>query len=116
MDRNRDRGQIKWTSLMLPEHLDVLRQWQREDRYVERPELTEWELQEMQGTLEHAVKRRCETFLKTWHDGEIRFHQGVIEMISLQTGTIILQDPFGAETIRVEDIIDVQFAKNVEGI
>ncbi len=33
----RDRGRIKWTSLMLPEHVKMLREWKKED-LREQPE------------------------------------------------------------------------------
>ncbi|WP_194841649.1 YolD-like family protein [Sporosarcina obsidiansis] len=116
MEQNRDRGNIKWTSLMLPEHLERLREWQREDQYTQRPELTDWELQEMQQTLEHGWRRKCELLLKTWHDGEFLFHQGVIEALDPQASVIILSDPFGTEKILVVDIVDVQLGKDIEGI
>ncbi|PID13888.1 hypothetical protein CSV63_15810 [Sporosarcina sp. P34] len=116
MERNRDRGKLKWTSLMLPEHLERLRGWQREDEYIERPELTDWELQTMQETLEVAWRRRVETSIKTWHDGEVRFHQGEIEALDLRTMTIRLRDPFGTERIHVGDVIDVQFSKEAGGV
>ncbi|ARD46989.1 hypothetical protein SporoP37_01585 [Sporosarcina sp. P37] len=115
MERNRDRGKIKWTSLMLPEHLERLRDWQREDEYIARADLTDWELQMIQETLDTACKRRCETWMKTWHDGEVRFHQGVIEALDLQTWTIVLRDPFGTEKIHAADVIDVQLAKEADG-
>jgi len=33
----RDRGNIKWTAMMLSEHVTELRRWQDEDHYEERP-------------------------------------------------------------------------------
>ncbi|EGQ27982.1 hypothetical protein HMPREF9372_0024 [Sporosarcina newyorkensis 2681] len=116
MERNRDRGNIKWTSLMLPEHLERLRDWQREDQYTERPELTDWELQSMQLTLEHGWRSKCELLIKTWHDGEVRYHQGVIEALDSANSAILLGDPFGTERIPVADIIDVQLAKGADGV
>lgn len=110
MEQNRDRGKIKWTSLMLPEHLERLREWQREDDYIERPDLADFELQAMQETLEAAFGRRCETWIDTWHDGKVRCHQGEIETLDTQAMTIVLRDPFGIERIRVADIIDVRLS------
>ena len=100
---------------MLPEHLERLRDWQREDEYVERPELTDWELQAMQETLESAWQSRCETWIQTWHDGEVRCHQGEIEALDLRTMTIVLRDPFGTERIHVVDVISVQLSKGTTG-
>ncbi|TFI48759.1 YolD-like family protein, partial [Diaphorobacter sp. DS2] len=35
----RDRGRIKWTSMMLPEHVKLLRDWAKEDTYEQKREL-----------------------------------------------------------------------------
>ncbi|CEG31062.1 YolD-like family protein [Peribacillus simplex] len=44
----RDRGNIKWTSLMLPEHIKMLRQYFGEEYYDEpEPVLDEQHLEEM---------------------------------------------------------------------
>ncbi|GKV65767.1 MULTISPECIES: YolD-like family protein [Sporosarcina] len=116
MDRNRDRGNMKWTSLMLPEHLERLRDWQQEDQYTERPELTDFELQSMQQTLETAWRRKCEVAIKTWHEGKVHFYQGIIEALNPSASTILLSDPFGKDKLAVPAIIDVQLAKDAEGI
>ncbi|WP_301110216.1 YolD-like family protein [Sporosarcina sp.] len=116
MERNRDRGKIKWTSLMLPEHLERLRGWQQEDQYTERPELSDFELQSMQQTLETAWHRKCEVVIKTWHEGQVHHYQGIIEALNPSASVILLRDPFGTDRLSVPDIIDVQLAKDVEGI
>ncbi|WP_148795752.1 YolD-like family protein, partial [Rossellomorea marisflavi] len=43
----RDRGKIKWTSMMLPEHVKMLRDWAEEDSFEKRRELDEQELEMM---------------------------------------------------------------------
>ncbi|MBS2969520.1 YolD-like family protein [Metabacillus sp. KIGAM252] len=42
----RDRGNIKWTSMMLPEHVKLLRQWKEEERYTAKPEMDEQQLEQ----------------------------------------------------------------------
>lgn len=116
MDRNRDRGRIKWTSLMLPEHVERLRDWKAEDLYEERPETTEWQLQAMQETIDAAWRRKCETIIKTWKDGSFYFYQGVIVQIEPERAVLTLRDPFGIERIRVHDIVDVRFGEGVSGV
>ncbi len=32
----RDRGNIKWTAMMLPEHVKLLREWQEQDQVREK--------------------------------------------------------------------------------
>lgn len=43
----RDRGNIKWNSLMLPEHVKMLREWAAEDTWAERKFPDEQKLEEL---------------------------------------------------------------------
>ncbi|MCK6257606.1 YolD-like family protein [Fictibacillus sp. KIGAM418] len=43
----KDRGSIKWTAMMLPEHVKQLRDWEREEAWLENTELDEQQLEEM---------------------------------------------------------------------
>ncbi len=104
----RDRGNIKWSAMMLSEHVRELRKWVDQDNYTDRPELNEWDLQSIQEELELAYKRQCETLIKTWDSGRITEHHGIVENIDLRRMCIVLEDPFGSETIPVADIISVQ--------
>lgn len=104
----RDRGNIKWTAMMLPEHVKELREWMDEDHHTMKPELTEWDLQIIQEELEMVYKRKCETLIKTWKDGRMIHHQGIIVDIDILRKCIVLEDPFGFDALLVEDIISVQ--------
>ena len=84
MDKNRDRGRIKWTAMMLTEHVQKLKEWMDEDHYEERPSLCEFDLQ--------AIKN----------------HQGIIVEIDLQLMLIILKVNTNTEKISVKDIISAQ--------
>jgi len=104
----RDRGNIKWTAMMLPEHVVKLRKWMDQESYTEIPELNEWDLQSIQEELELAYKKKCETLVKTWANGRVILHQGIVEDIDLLRMCIVLEDPFGTEIIPVAAIINVQ--------
>ena len=52
----RDRGKIKWTSMMLPEHVKLLRDWVKEDRYEQKKEMDEQQLEIMNETLSEAIE------------------------------------------------------------
>lgn len=104
----KDRGRIKWTAMMLPEHTVMLRDWYAEDELTERPELTEWDLAAIQEEIDLAYRRKCETLIKTWRDGKIIEHQGITEKIDLHNKTILLADPYGDERISIEQIISAQ--------
>ncbi|WP_064090950.1 YolD-like family protein [Rossellomorea aquimaris] len=75
----RDRGRIKWTSMMLPEHVKLLRDWAKEDTYEKRKELDEQELEMLNDVVSEAmefgklvsityyVKHRHQLFIGTVH-------------------------------------------------
>lgn len=104
----RDRGAKKWTAMMLSEHVVELKKWIEQDHSIERPELNEWDLQAIQDELELAFRKKCETLIKIWDKGRVISYQGIVEEMDFQKMCIILQDPFGLETIAVEGIINVQ--------
>ncbi|MFS0643929.1 YolD-like family protein [Siminovitchia sp. 179-K 8D1 HS] len=52
----RDRGNIKWNSLMLPEHVKMLREWAQEDTWDEKKELDEQKLEQLNEVAEEAMK------------------------------------------------------------
>jgi hypothetical protein len=52
----RDRGRIKWVSMMLPEHIKLLRDWVKEDEYEEKKEMDEQQLEIMNMTLAEAIE------------------------------------------------------------
>ncbi|MBS4191134.1 YolD-like family protein [Bacillus sp. FJAT-49705] len=52
----RDRGRIKWTSMMLPEHVKLLRDWAKEDTYDQRREIDEQKLESMNDIISEAME------------------------------------------------------------
>ncbi|MGP4069368.1 YolD-like family protein [Halobacillus sp. B29] len=53
--RNRDRGTIKWTSLMLPEHVEMIRKLWKEDERVEKGIIDEQKAIEIDFLLQRAL-------------------------------------------------------------
>lgn len=107
-ENNRDRGKIKWTALMLPEHITRLREWQAEDDKVPRPELSEFDLEEIQQQLESARMKKSMTQILIWQDDKISGYIGTIEDIDIHNRLIILEDPYCTERIPADLIIAVQ--------
>ncbi|MDQ0231876.1 YolD-like family protein [Metabacillus malikii] len=56
----RDRGNIKWTSMMLPEHVELLREWSETDNYQEKPELDEQQLEQFNELICLAMEEHHE--------------------------------------------------------
>lgn len=104
----RDRGNIKWAGMMLSEHVEELRKWIAQEDDVEKPILNEWDLQWIQEELELAYKGQRETLVKTWENGRMIQHQGIVKALDLLGMWIVLDDPFGSERIAVADVVSIQ--------
>ena len=83
-----DRGNIKWTAMMLPEHAGLLRDWHDQNELADSPELDEFEL--------------------TLLDEEIeRTYKGKIITIDNNSKSIVLDDPFSTTRHQFGDIVAV---------
>ena len=104
----KDRGRIKWTAMMLPEHVEMIRDWYEEDKQVDKPDLDEDELQLLQEELLIAMKRKCEVKLKSWKDKKIHYHIGTIEEMDFQSRSIVYEDPFGMHRLPIDELVAIR--------
>ena len=51
-----DRGTIKWTSMMMPEHIEILKQINEQQEWKEKPMISEFQKEEMNLALQLALK------------------------------------------------------------
>ncbi|PYZ96475.1 hypothetical protein CR205_12200 [Alteribacter lacisalsi] len=65
----KDRGTIKWTSLMLPEHVRMLKEHQEAYFKVARPELDPQQLEEFERTVCEAMGLNRELAVTYWENG-----------------------------------------------
>lgn len=101
----KDRGNIKWTSLFLPEHVKAMREWQEDIGKVEKPLLDEFDLQTLQEELEIAMQTKKEVRIKEWKDGRFIFHRGVIT--GANSVKLIFEDPFGKHEVYANNLIEI---------
>jgi len=104
----KDRGRTKWTAMMIPEHLRLLREWQNEDNLTPRPDLDEMDMQLIGEEIERAYKSKSEIRIKTWKEGYIKQHRGKITEINPQLKYLVYDDPFGEHRLQMAQIIDAQ--------
>ena len=88
---NKDRGTIKWTAMMLPEHVKLLREWQQEDRFVEKPQLDEAQMEQLNINLQRAYSEHRPIELKVWEETSIYRVSGIIKKINTQEQFIQLE-------------------------
>lgn len=105
---DKDRGVIKWTSMMLPEHLELLREFKNTDYIVPPKELTEWELDELQQTIDHALNQQLDVKLSVWMDGKVIFFTGIIKSINFSTNELILETLLNTKHIPLQFIQSAQ--------
>lgn len=80
---NKDRGVIKWTAMMLPEHVKLLREWQEEDVLVTQPQLDEAQLEQINANLQRAYIEHCPIQLKVWKQTGLYTVAGSIQKINV---------------------------------
>lgn len=107
LSRVQDRGSKKWVAMMLPEHVALLREYNKEIKKEPRPDLDEWDYDAIQHTLDMAIKSKADTKVKLWRDGKFIYNRGTIESVDLNRRTIELEDPFTLMRLSLDEIVDV---------
>lgn len=103
----KDRGRIKWTALMLPEHVEMIREWYEKDEQVPKPDLNEFDLQLIQEEMDIALKRRCEVIIHSWKGGAIHEHRGIIEGIDARNRMLIYGDSAGKHRLPMDEVVSI---------
>ena len=103
----KDRGRIKWTAMMLPEHVEMIREWYEKDEQVPKPDLNEDDLRLIQEEMEIALKRQCEVLIRCWKEGAIEAHRGTIKGIDARTRMLIYEDPFKKRRLPMDEIVSI---------
>lgn len=108
----KDRGTIKWTSLMLPEHVELLKEMWRETEKVDKPILDPQELELMNEKLIKAYQEKLEIILTVYEDGLINKCKGMITNVNVPQNqlSIDLKDDV-KKLIDFNDIIAVRIIK-----
>ncbi|MDW0115500.1 YolD-like family protein [Sporosarcina thermotolerans] len=91
----RDRGRIKWTAMMLPEHVEQLRDWQKEDQHQLRQQPDEQQMEEWNYQIQEAIERNLQLTVHYWQDQRIMIVSGIIGKIDIQGGMFQLNSQAG---------------------
>lgn len=106
----RNRGNIKWTAMMLPEHVQRLRNWQREDQQMAKPAFDEWTLQALEEELLQAYYGKKEVLLEVWNQQTSTQYRGIITTLISEEKKLCLHNVTQCENnwISVEFILNVK--------
>ncbi|QTD42101.1 YolD-like family protein [Sporosarcina sp. Te-1] len=84
----RDRGNIKWTAMMLPEHIQQLRDWQAEDGKIAREIPDEHQLEEWNYRIGQVMERGLPLSIEFWRGEDVKKVKGFIQNIDRLQGML----------------------------
>src|SRR5690625_106953 len=105
MMKVRDRGTMKWVSLMLPEHVEMLKEVFVE--YKEKPILDEQKMIEIDQALKYALENQITIKMTYYEDGDFSISKGKLAKIDQRKGYIVLCNGDG-DYISLAYLIDVE--------
>ncbi len=102
MDIN-ERGTKKWTSLMLPEHVQMLGDLEKEQDRKEKPVLDEQMITENYMIMEEALRSDLKIRIKYYEDYDYKYHDGYLLSIDTMNKIVFMEDI----NIRLDDVLGV---------
>ena len=87
-----DRGTIKWTSLMLPEHVELLKRIWSEDKKVTKPCLDEQELELINNRILEAYHQKQPIQIEYYQDNQMLDIHGTVKKIDLLNQMVMIKD------------------------
>lgn len=87
----KDRGTIKWTSLMLPEHVELLQEMWEETEKINKPILDPQELEQLNKQLIQAYNENFSIAISIYENGSIKKIHGTIKSLCPDQNQIHLQ-------------------------
>lgn len=103
----KDRGTIKWTAMMLPEHLQMLNDyWDSMDHKI-KPILDEQQLEEIGIRLHEAISKNLEVEITYFGDYDYLLVKDKVYSVNY-SGKYLKMDDFDRTKIEFDCIIDIQ--------
>ena len=104
-----DRGTIKWTSLMLPEHVEAIQKLWKEDERVEKAILDEQQLEELEFALQRAKSDSLPVEIKHHNGFNYSFFRVKVLFIQKTTNKVKCYDLETKQNVSIQfaDIVNV---------
>ena len=88
----RDRGMIKWTAMMLPEHVQSLKNLLVDDEKIQKPILDEQAIAEIESIILGAMAFDQRLIFQIYDNGFIKYITGTIQHINHINKTFRVMD------------------------
>lgn len=105
----RDRGRIKWNSLMLPEHVKLLKEYNKNLKRIEKPDLDEQKYDEFNEIICRAIEENITLEFTYYQKGEVKKLTGNINNIDgLNRKIEILSSASNTHMLRLDNILEIE--------
>ncbi|MEH7522038.1 YolD-like family protein [Bacillus sp. JJ1503] len=88
----KDRGTIKWTAMMLPEHVQSLKEIMLDEQKLKKPELDEQAIEEFELTICEAMEFHRTIIIEVFENGLFNTITGTVHYINHLKSQLILKD------------------------
>ncbi|ADU30381.1 YolD-like family protein [Evansella cellulosilytica] len=103
--KNRDRGTIKWTAMMLPEHVGMLRELKHKSKKHQKPIIDEQKLEEYEYIIFEAIETNSQLTFNYWRNGFFEEFTGYVNYIDHVIKRLHVKDKNGdIEYIQIDTI------------
>lgn len=108
----KDRSTKKWTAMMLPEHVKMLKELNVDYEQVKKPQLDEQGIEEINTTLHIAIEYNLPVIFAIWIDGFFKEVQGAVHYIDQQHKQVHVVDIAGnVHKIEFDTVTEVEYAE-----
>jgi hypothetical protein len=105
----RDRGNIKWTSLMLPDHVSMLKRELHDSKKVKKPILDEQQIEDMENRICDSMEHIYPLLITVYDEGFFREIEGYVHCINPYNKQLHVKDLKGdTNFIKFMDIVDMK--------
>lgn len=105
----KDRGNKKWTAMMLIEHRKRLKELKESEKDIKKPILDDQEKEEINYKLQQAVQQNLPVEIKYYKDKRFKTNSGVIKKVSSNRKEIIISEEGGEQQkIYLNNLLDLR--------
>lgn len=109
----RDRGNIKWVSLMLPEHVRLLKEYKQDLQAIEKPIVDEQKYEEFNTIISQAIEENIYLEFTYYQKGYLKQIVGQVRHVNqLNKELHIISHSFSSYQISFKNIVEI---KSLEG-
>ncbi|SIR46201.1 YolD-like family protein [Halanaerobium kushneri] len=105
----KDRGNKKWTAMMLIEHRKRLKELKKSEKDREKPILDDQEKAAINFKLQQAVQKKLPVEIKYYEDKRFKITSGVIKKVNLNRKEVIISEKTDEQQkISINNLLDLR--------